>query len=340
MILGRRSIEVINALGRKRVRQVLIVRCDQCGCEFERKFTKVFEEQDFHFHSKRCSNLSKANGVLKEKTSATNMKKYNVKSTLRTSNAVNKLNAVINENKDQIVKKRKNTILERFGPAGLKSKAVRNRATLTSRRKYGTDYYSQTQQYKDKCRETSLKKYQVESPSKSSVVIDKMKATCNERYGFDWAWQNDEIKDKIRQACNRKYGVDYISQVDAIKQKKHNTMKRNSTYGKSRPECELYDVLCSMFGVNDIERQHVINGWAIDFYIKSVDLYVQLDGAYWHGLDRPIDEIKKFKTSRDRTIYTTYVRDREQEAWFKNNHLVLVRGVGCKDIIERILSYV
>lgn len=75
----------------------------------------------------------------------------------------------------------------------------------------------------------------------------------------------------------------------------------------------------------DIQRQVFLNGWIIDFYLPKKDLYIEIDGVYWHGLDRPLSEIKKFKTKRDMVIYKKYLRDREQDKWFKANNLVLMR---------------
>jgi hypothetical protein len=29
--------------------------------------------------------------------------------------------------------------------------------------------------------------------------------------------------------------------------------------------------------------------WPVDFYVKSINTYIQYDSEYWHGLDRSID---------------------------------------------------
>ena len=68
-----------------------------------------------------------------------------------------------------------------------------------------------------------------------------------------------------------------------------------------------------------------MNKWPIDFYVKDNDTYIQFDGEYWHGLDRPLDEIAKFKTPRDRTILRKYQIDREQVEWFRSTGKRLLR---------------
>lgn len=108
--------------------------------------------------------------------------------------------------------------------------------------------------------------------------------------------------------------------------KRHETMKRNGTYRKSSVEDQVYDYLCSTFGDDQVERNVMINDkWPIDFYVKSIDTYIQLDGVYWHGLDRPIEEIAKHKTPRDAQIHKKWMTDRAQDAWFKERGMTLKR---------------
>lgn len=108
--------------------------------------------------------------------------------------------------------------------------------------------------------------------------------------------------------------------------KRHQTMKRNGTYRKSSVEDALYEHLCVQWNIENVIRNVFVNQrWPIDFYIKSIDTYVQLDGIYWHGLDRPIEEIMKFRTKRDVQIYKKWLTDREQDRWFNEHGLKLVR---------------
>lgn len=108
--------------------------------------------------------------------------------------------------------------------------------------------------------------------------------------------------------------------------KRHETMKKNKTYRTSRCENELFDYLVSKYGSHNIERNKLVNSkWPIDFYVKSTNTYIQLDGVYWHGLDRSIDDIAKYKTKRDFQIHKKWNTDREQDAWFSSNNEKLFR---------------
>jgi len=100
-------------------------------------------------------------------------------------------------------------------------------------------------------------------------------------------------------------------------------MKRNGTYRKSQPEDGLHEYLVKRFG--NVERQKHVNGWPIDFYVPSLDTYVQLDGVYWHGLDRPIEEIRGSSVPRDQQIVRKWETDRKQDAWFVEQGIRLMR---------------
>jgi very-short-patch-repair endonuclease len=123
----------------------------------------------------------------------------------------------------------------------------------------------------------------------------------------------------------KKYGTECVSQVQEFKHKKHDSMKRNKTYGKSKVEDKIYELLISIYGENEVERQHSANGWAIDFFIKPTKIYLQVDGAYWHGLDRIPEIIKESKKLRDLYIFKNIEKDNKQNKWFLENNLKLVR---------------
>ena len=117
-------------------------------------------------------------------------------------------------------------------------------------------------------------------------------------------------------------------------------MKRNGSYAKSKIEDEFYEALCAHFGKDDIERQSSVNGWPIDFFVKSRQTYVQFDGVYWHGLDRPLNMILENKSPRDRVIYGKWLTDCQQDEWFYLQNLKLVRVTDRQWTLDtRVSSY-
>ena len=100
--------------------------------------------------------------------------------------------------------------------------------------------------------------------------------------------------------------------------KAHKTKKENGTYKTSIHEEKIYYLLSELY--SSVNRQVNIPGtrWAIDFYVADIDRYIQVDGVYWHGLDRPIEVIAEGKTKQDAVIYRKWSTDRKQDEHFGN----------------------
>lgn len=133
-----------------------------------------------------------------------------------------------------------------------------------------------------------------------------------------------------------RYGVICPYQLPAVATKAHSDeahVKRMATMANnvsrtSKSEDEYYEALKQRYGDDQVLRQ-VIDPerlkWVIDFYVVPLHTYVQLDGVYWHGLDRPLDVIRQFAHARDRVIYQKWLTDREQDEVFKRRGIRLVR---------------
>lgn len=315
MLAGSCKVIYTDRLKRVWKRKEWIVQCDQCGGLYRRKHTTLFFEQEYHFCSRGCQNRSKSDGVLRDKMSATNLKRFGVEHSIHTLKGKRNRAKVAKES----FRKARRTMLERYGPDFDEKMAKRRQATMKER--YGVEYYSQTEAWKTKVRETSLERWGTESPSQSAEVKQVMKETCLKRYGVESVFQVTAVKQKIRETIKHRWGVEHISQVDWVKRKKQETRKRNGSYGRSNIEDDFYQLLCEVFDVDDIERQAYVNGWAIDFYVKSLDTYIQFDGNYWHGYMLTEDA----DTPQSHVIRGTVHRDQKQNSWFAQEGLRLVR---------------
>lgn len=142
-----------------------------------------------------------------------------------------------------------------------------------------------------------------------------------------WRKKTPEDLKKIKEAKEltsiKNYGYTNPMLNNEIKARGHASKKKNKSYGKSKIEDLFFEHFIKIYP--DLIRQELINNWAIDFYFPSKNIYVQLDGVYYHGLNRDLEIIKLFKTSTDKKIYRTYLKDREQESWFLKNNLILIR---------------
>lgn len=103
----------------------------------------------------------------------------------------------------------------------------------------------------------------------------------------------------------------------------NNQIRKNSLWGSSLIERKFKKRLEEIY--QDVVHFYVINEWNIDFYIPSVNAFIQFDGKYWHGLDRPLSVISMKKSKRDEVILKSYNRDRAQDEWFKSKKLRFIR---------------
>lgn len=156
-----------------------------------------------------------------------------------------------------------------------------------------------------------IEKYGVISPFSLQVIRDKSKITCNEKYNTDYFGSSDQWESKLDR--------------NDIARKAWETKIKNGTCSKSFPEEKLNNILLLLFNKNDIIRQKRIIGQWIDFYIISLNLYIQVDGIYWHGLNRDINIIKLGKTTQDIKIYKQILRDEKLNKYMTENNMKLLR---------------
>lgn len=73
--------------------------------------------------------------------------------------------------------------------------------------------------------------------------------------------------------------------LSKIVEKRKATLRKNKTFNKSKQEDEMYESLCFKFGKHDVIRQYQSKEYpfACDFYILSLDLYIEFNGSQYHG---------------------------------------------------------
>lgn len=159
----------------------------------------------------------------------------------------------------------------------------------------------------------------LESDARKSIVHDwspeqreKVKQTCLERYGAERYLDSDEgriknikirsmpeFKKKMRAIISSdevqnktkatnivKYGVSNAMKLESTLQKVSDSKRKNHTFSTSKPEEIMYQELCNVFGKSDIHRWYnkdVRYPFHVDFYIKSLDLFIELNATWLHG---------------------------------------------------------
>ena len=129
------------------------------------------------------------------------------------------------------------------------------------------------------------------SKSKNAHKIQKERyiKTCLEKYGVENPYQSEQVKDKIKQTCLKRYGVEHPMKLDFYKSKVnaaiYESKKKNHTFNTSKPEENGYKLLYNKFGFCNVKRQYrtELYQFACDFYIKSLDLYIEFNFYWTHG---------------------------------------------------------
>lgn len=200
---------------------------------------------------------------------------------------------------------------------------VKDKIKKTCLTRYGVEYYNQSPMSKEAHRKTNLLKYGVSNPNKLKSVREKIKKTCMLRYGVDnysktkeyrkkfiktsmkiygtpHPSQNKVIKDKAKQTNLKKYGVDNYTKTQLFKniisenkkyimQKVYETKKKNGTLCSSKIEDKIYILLLSKYPNAVHSYRSLKYPFNCDFYIPSLDLYIEYQGGWQHGAE-PFNE--------------------------------------------------
>lgn len=171
-----------------------------------------------------------------------------------------------------------------FSDSKIKEKA---RQTLLERTGY--DNAMKNPETLKKSMDTRMEIYHSYSPNS-----EKRKQTMLERYGVEYSSQRQSFKDLWK---DKEF-------VASVKEKERNTRDKkwkeylvNSSYKThfekdslsnkyfSKTENMVYSYLTEIFNIEDIERQYYSDRypWKCDFYIKSLDLFIEYQGFKTHG---------------------------------------------------------
>jgi len=343
---------------RHKIKRLIVYSCDECRKEFSRKYTKKYHNEALT-RPRFCSNECKRKGS-KRGGSLHAIVNYNIEKWKQSfeKTMIERYGVTNPSQLPEHVEKCRTTLLKHYGVTcvlnipGIRGRMQPNSPEANEKRKqtnikrYGTENVFASDIIKERIKNTLQTRYGVDKVSQIPGMTEKRSATCLEKYGYDHPWKSSLVKQHRKQTFNKRYGAntywqsnDFLQFVrsNEFKQRCHETKKKNGTYVKSKAEDNFFTLLCKLFGEENVDRQHRINGFSIDFYIKNVELYIQFDGIYWHGLDRPNNVIKEFKSPRDKVIYDTYLRDQKQNAWFKENNLSFERFTD-KDNVDFITS--
>lgn len=253
---------------------------------------------------------------------------------------------------DEIKQKARETCLEKYGvqnPMQCEEVKAKSRATMIER--YGVEYPLQNSDIMNNVRATNIKKYGVKNPMQNEDIKAKTRKTNLERYGAENLFQSEYAKEKSKNTWLEKYGCKHPMQNDDIKEKMNKSKLENHSFGTSKPEEILYKMLVDKFGKNDVMRQYFSKEYpfACDFYIKSLNAYVELNANWTHNnhfFDKnnqsDLDKINEWHKISDKhpfyakAIYTWSKNDvKKYKAAIMNNlNYVVFWNNDLSDVIE------
>lgn len=136
------------------------------------------------------------------------------------------------------------------------------------------------------------------NPGATAEAIAKREATCIEKYGAAHPMQIQSIKEKVFATYKDRTGFDHPA---------HNP---NTLKGKKLNVSSLELKLKNIFSNNriDFEQQKLVSNGniyhAFDFYLPKYKIYVDVDGAYYHGY---LDDSNGLQISEDRDAVRSYL---------------------------------
>lgn len=243
----------------------------------------------------------------RKKRIATSIKKYGVSHPTKCEEVKlkNKLTKFLrygdfNYNNQEKIKQ---TNLEKYGVEYVwQSDTIKDKIKNTNLERYGNTCVLASEYGKRKCKETWTQKYGVDNPSKDSTVKDKIKRILKN------VWKNNktELLTKIKNTKLLKYGDENYNNLT----KSLETRKRNNSWGKSKPEEEFYEFLLTHFDSEDIFRNYNKDSrypYHVDFYIKSLDMFIELNLFWMHGGhlfdDKNQDDIDILRLWEEKSVY-------------------------------------
>ena len=174
----------------------------------------------------------------------------------------------------EIKEKRKQSLQQKYGVDNIfQAKATKEQIKQTCLEKYGADHYNKTKEGQKKRKETCLARYGVDHYNKTAEGKTRREQTCISRYGVSAYTQTEEYKNKVR-----------IKQKDSTA-KQLATKRKNNTFACSTAEKKYFKVFQDLFGVTEVIPQYKEARYPFlcDFYIKSLDLFIELNFTWTHG---------------------------------------------------------
>lgn len=116
-----------------------------------------------------------------------------------------------------------------------------------------------------------------------------------------------KLSDKLKQQ-NPNYFNDWRKHINDV-------MKQNNSFSTSKPQEQFYLKLCQKYGQQNVIRQYSDERYPFncDFYIKSQDLFIQLNLHWTHGGhlfdEKNCDDLKKLQFLKEKSKKSNFYKN-------------------------------
>ena len=163
-----------------------------------------------------------------------------------------------------------------------------NKRKNTTKERHGFENYRNVEKSKESC----IKKYGVSSNMKSEEGLKAYQKSLEKKYGVKNQFQREEVKEHNKKLHLKNYGVEYVSQSEYYSKKSYETKKKNNSFKVSREELKLRDLLLEKFPDLKYQYKSELYPFQCDFYIPSLELYIEYQGHWSHG-GKPFEGIEE-----------------------------------------------
>ena len=284
---------------------------------------------------------------------------------------------VDNPAKSELIKEKyKQTCLEKYGvDNSAKSELIKEKTKQTCLKKYnqlngfnkekakqtyllhfGVDHNFKSKENREKAKQTSLKKFG------NYNNLNKRLETNLKRYGGKSPMHSKQVQENFKKSLKTKYGYEHALQNPISYQKMINSKTKNNTWCFSLLENKCFEYLQTIFDKNDIFREYRDiryknpknnNKYRVDFYIKSIDLFIEIQGFYSHGThefncndENDIKELEKIKNKTNgndlynqKIICWTY-SDPIKRNVAKENNLNYIEAWNFEEFKNKLINFI
>lgn len=203
----------------------------------------------------------------------------------------------------------------------------------TNNERYGTDWQTQTQNFKDKSKITCVEKYGEEHHLRNKDILQKQKDTNLEKYGYNFLFENVELREqkmiakygvinylqtdwgkkKIIKTNQEKYGVNWYCETDDCQE--HNNNWKYVEINRKIFKVQGYeDKFLKEYFDNGGDETNIFSGIKLteqigmiwyhtpdgikhryipDFYLKNEHKIIEVKSQWTYDINKEINEIKK-----------------------------------------------